>query len=95
LTRTFEQEHAAIVDRVRQGDLIEEVGAKADEYKIVLKKYLIDTNAQLKILELDVLHASGETRETALIKMMEPTAERERTQMDYILPLHALKKVRW
>jgi hypothetical protein len=67
-----------------------DVGAKADELKIALEKYLIKTQAHLKILRLDVLYGTDDRREVALEQVIALAAERERTKMAYLQRLQAL-----
>jgi hypothetical protein len=59
ILRAFELTHSAIIVQVRRGDLPEDVAIKADELRTALKKYLIKSEADLQILEVDVLHASA------------------------------------
>jgi hypothetical protein len=52
---------------------------------------LIQTEAQLKILGVDLLHGHDyQTRKTALHEILALAAERERTKMDYFQRLQAL-----
>jgi hypothetical protein len=56
-----------------------------------LKKYLIQTESQLDILRLDLLHGDNyEDQEAALQEMLALAAERERTKMAYLQRLQAL-----
>ena len=91
LLEAFEKTHADIMAQVEKGKLKAEIGAKANELKIALKKYLIKTDAQLEILQLDVLHGSGENRSASLEKMVAISAERERVKIGYLQRLLALK----
>ena len=91
LLEAFEKTYTEITAQVKKGKLTDEVGARANELKIALKKYLIKTNAQLEILQLDVLHGSGENRKASLEKMVAISAERERIKMGYLQRLLALK----
>jgi hypothetical protein len=91
LLETFEQTHAEIIAQVKKGKLSAEVGAKADEMRIALKKYLIKTEAQMEILQLDVLYGSGEKQETSLRKLLALSAAQERTKVVYLQRLQALK----
>jgi hypothetical protein len=90
LVAAFEQMHGEMLARVHEGTLPADVGAKANELKIALEKYLIKTQAQLQILQLDVLYGADEQREAALKKVVALAAERERTKMAYLLQLQAL-----
>ena len=91
LVEAFEKAHAEIIAQVNKGKLSAEVGGKANELNIALKKYLIKTDAQLEILQLDVLHGSGGNQEAGLNKMVAISAERERIKMGYLQRLLALK----
>ncbi len=87
----FEEEYEAINKKVAEGFLPAEALSRATEIRIGLKKYLIQTKAQLKILRLDLLHGDDyEARQTALQEMLVLAAERERTKMAYLQRLQAL-----
>jgi hypothetical protein len=90
LVAAFRQMHGEMLARVQEGTLPSAVGAKANELKIALEKYLITTQAQLRILQLDVLYGADDQREAALEKVVELAAERERTKMAYLRRLQAL-----
>jgi hypothetical protein len=90
LVAAFRQMHGEMLARVQEGTLPADVGATADELKIALEKYLIKTQAQLRILQLDVLYGASEQREPALKKVVALAAERERTKMAYLQRLQAL-----
>jgi hypothetical protein len=90
LFAAFQQMHGEILTRVQEGTLPADVGDEADELKIALEKYLITTQAQLKILQLDVLYGADDQREAALKKVVVLAAERERTKMAYFQRLQAL-----
>ncbi len=90
LVAAFEQLHGEMLARVKEGTLPAAVGAKANELKMALEKYLIKTQAQLKILQLDVLYGAEDQREAALQKVVALAAERERTKMAYLQRLQAL-----
>ena len=47
LVAAFQQMHGEMLARVQEGTLPADVGAKANELKIALEKYLIKTQAQL------------------------------------------------
>jgi hypothetical protein len=91
LLEAFENAYAEIQKQVKKGKLSGEVGSKANELNIELKKYLIKTEAQLEILQLDVLHGSGGDQEASLNKMVAISAERERIKMGYLQRLLALR----
>ena len=86
----FEQIHARIIEHVKQNVLPIEAGVKADELQISLKKYLIQSEARLQILKLDVLHEKGDKQKKALDEMMNLSAEREQTKMNYLERLKVL-----
>jgi hypothetical protein len=90
LVTAFGQMHGEMLARVKEGTLPADVGAKANELKIALEKYLIKTQAQLQILQLDVLYGADEQREPALKKVVALAAERERTKIAYLQRLQAL-----
>ena len=90
LVAAFQQTHGEMLARVKKGTLPADVGTKANELMIALEKYLIKTQAQLKILQLDVLHGADDQREAALKKVVALAAERERTKMAYLQRLQAL-----
>jgi hypothetical protein len=87
---TFQQMHREMLARVQEGTLPADVGAKANELKIALEKYLIKSQAQLQVLQLDVLYGAEDQRQAALKKVVALAAERERTKMDYLQRLQAL-----
>ncbi len=90
LVAAFEQLYGQMLARVKEGTLPADVGAKAKELKIALEKYLIKTQAQLKILQLDVLYGAEDQRQAALQKVVALAAERERTKIAYLQRLQAL-----
>jgi len=90
LVGAFQHIYEEILARVHEGTLPAAVGAKATELKIALEKYLIKTQAQLRVLQLDVLYGAEEQREAALKKVVTLAAERERTKMAYFQRLQAL-----
>ncbi len=90
LVAAFEQLHGQMLARVKEGTLPADVGAKANELKIALEKYLIKTQAQLEILQLDVLYGADDQRQAALQKVVALAAERERTKIAYLQRLQAL-----
>jgi hypothetical protein len=87
----FEEEYKTINEKVEEGFLPAEALSRAAEIRIGLKKYLIKTESQLEILELDLLHGEDyEAKQTALQEMLALAAERERTKMAYLQRLQAL-----
>ena len=90
LVAAFRQMHGEMLARVQEGTLPADVGAKANELKIALEKYLIKSQAQLQVLQLDVLYGAEDQRPAALKKVVELAAERERTKMAYLQRLQAL-----
>ena len=90
LVAAFEQLHGQMLARVKEGTLPAAVGAKANELKIALEKYLIKSQAQLQVLQLDVLYGAEGQRPAALKKVVALAAERERTKMAYLQRLQAL-----
>ena len=86
----FQQLHGEILAQVKKGTLPAAVGAKPNELKMELEKYLIKTEAELQILQLDVLYGAEEKREAALRKVVALAAERERTKMAYLQRLQTL-----
>jgi hypothetical protein len=90
LVAAFGQMHGEMLARVKEGTLPADVGAKANELKIALEKYLIKSQAQLKILQLDVLYGAEDQRAAALEKAVALAGERERTKMAYLQRLQAL-----
>jgi hypothetical protein len=91
----FAEEYKAIKEKVEEGSLPAEALSRAAEIRIGLKKYLIKTEAQLEILQLDLLHGDDyEARQTALQEILALVAERERTKMAYLQRLQALNIVK-
>ena len=90
LVAAFREMYEEIQTRVQEGTLPATVGAEANELKMELEKYLIKTQAQLQILQLDVLYGADDQREAALEEVVALTAERERTKMAYLQQLQAL-----
>jgi hypothetical protein len=89
--KDFEEEYAAIHQKVEDGSLPAEVLSRAAEIRIGLQKYLIKTESQLEILRLDLLHGDDYTaRQAALQEMLALAADRERTKMAYLQRLQAL-----
>ena len=89
--KAFEEEYAAIHEKVEEGSLPAEALSRAAEVRNGLQKYLLKTESQLEILRLDVIHGDDyETRQTALQEMLALAAERERTKMAYLQRLQAL-----
>ena len=86
----FLQLHGEMLAQVQEGTLPAAVGAKANELKMELKKYLIKTEAELQILQLDVLYGADDKREAALKKIVALATERERSKMAYLQRLQAL-----
>ena len=88
---SFEEEYEAISTKVEDGSLPAEALRRATKIRIGLKKYLIKTEAQLKVLQLDLIHGENyEARQAALQEMLALAAERERTKMAYLQRLQAL-----
>ncbi len=90
LVAAFEQMHGEMLARVKEGTLPADVGAKANELKMALEKYLIKSQAQLQVLQLDVLYGAEDQREATLQKVVVLAAERERIKMAYLQRLQAL-----
>jgi hypothetical protein len=90
LVAAFLQLHGEMLAQVQEGTLPAAVGAKANELKMELEKYLIKTEAELQILQLDVLYGADDKREAALKEVVALAAERERTKMAYLQRLQAL-----
>ena len=90
LVAAFKQMHGEMLARVQEGTLPADVGAKANELKMALEKYLIKSQAQLQVLQLDVLYGAEDQRPAALKKVVALAAERERTKMAYLQRLQAL-----
>jgi len=90
LVAAFRQMHGEMLARVQDGTLPADVGAKANELKMALEKYLIKSQAQLQVLQLDVLYGAEDQRPAALKKVVALAAERERTKMAYLQRLQAL-----
>ena len=89
--KAFEEEYAAIQEKVEEGSLPAEALSRAAEIRIGLQKYLLKTESQLKILRLDLLHGDDyAARKAALQEMLALAAERERTKVAYLQRLQAL-----
>jgi hypothetical protein len=87
----FEEEYKAINKKVEEGSLPAEALSRAAEIRIGLKKYLIQTEAQMEVLGLDLLHGDDyEARQAALQEVLALAAERERTTMAYLQRLQVL-----
>jgi hypothetical protein len=65
LVAAFQQMHGEMLARVHEGTLPADVGAKANELKMALEKYLIKSQAQLQVLQLDVLYGAEDQRPAA------------------------------
>ena len=87
----FEKEYEDISEKVEEGSLPPMAMSRATAIRIGLQKYLINTEAQLEILRLDVLHGAEAQRETALNRIVELVAEREQTKISYLQQLQALQ----
>lgn len=90
LIEQINQTHTAIIDQVNKEKLPAGVGTKANELRLELKKYLIQSEAKIQILELEILQGADDKREAALKKLMELTAERERVKLDFLQRLKSL-----
>ena len=90
LVAAFRQMHGEMLARVQEGSLPADVGSKANELKMALEKYLIKSQAQLQVLQLDVLYGAEDQRPAALKKVVALAAERERTKMAYFQRLRTL-----
>lgn len=90
LVAVFQRLHGEMLARVQEGTLPADVGAKSSELKMALEKYLIKTQAHLKILRLDVLYGTDDQRQVALEQVIALAAERERIKMAYLQRLQAL-----
>ena len=87
----FEEEYAAIHEKVEEGSLPAETQSRAAEIRNGLQKYLLETESQLEILRLDLLHGDDyAARKAALQEMLALVAERERAKMAYLQRLQAL-----
>ncbi|NIQ87953.1 MAG: hypothetical protein GWN93_02230 [Deltaproteobacteria bacterium] len=87
----FEEEYAALHQKVEEGFLPAEGLSRAAEIRSGLQQYLLNTEAKLEILRLDLLHGDDyEARQAALQEMLALAAERERTKMAYLQRLQAL-----
>ena len=82
--------HATITQQVNKKKLPAVAGKKANELKLELKKYLIQTEAQMQILELEILQGADDKRKAALEKMMLLSAEQERVKLDFLQRLESL-----
>lgn len=90
LIEAFEQTYNEIQTKVQQGQLPAQMGTRADELRMSLKKYLIKSEAQMKVLELDVLHGSEEEREAGIKEMVTLSAAQERTKLMFLQDIQAL-----
>ena len=87
----FEKEYEAISEKVEEGSLPSMIMSRATAIRMGLKKYLINTEAQLEILRLDVMQGADGQREKALNQIVNLVAEREQTKMAYLQELQALQ----
>jgi hypothetical protein len=87
----FEKEYEDISEKVEEGSLPSMAMSRASVIRMGLKKYLINTEAQLEILRLDVMHGTDGQRETALNQIVKLVAEREQTKIAYLQELQALE----
>ena len=86
----FAKEYEAMRKQVEEGSLPSEAMGRARAIRRGLEKYLIKTEAELKILRLDVMHGTDGQRETALSQIVGLVAEREQAKMSYLQQLQAL-----
>ena len=87
----FAKEYEAMRKQVEEGSLPSEAMGRARAIRRGLEKYLIKTEAELKILRLDVMHGADGQRETALNQIVKLVAEREQTKIAYLRELQALQ----
>ena len=90
-TGNFEQVYNVIIEKVGEGQLPEEDGKRAKTLYIAYQKYLIETEAKIQVLKIDVLNTNGEKQKKALDEMMVIASERERVRMEYLQRLQALQ----
>lgn len=90
LVAAFEEMHAVVRNKAKQGVLPAERAAQADELEVELKKYIIQKEAELEILQLDALHGSKAKRETAVDEIVRISAQLERTKMAYLQRMQSL-----
>lgn len=90
LLNIFETQYMEIIDRVHQGQLPATVSEEASQIRMELKKFVINRNAELEILKLEVLEGSKQDSKAALEQMNNLVADTERTKMNYIQRLSAL-----
>ncbi len=88
----FEQTYATISEQVKKKNLPLSIGEKADQLKFELDKYLITSEARLKVLKLEVRHEQGDKQIKAIEDIAALSAERERTKMSYLERLKDLAK---
>lgn len=76
--------HAAISERVAKKTLPEQTETRANALKFELEKYLILTDARLKIFKMEILQAPNNDGEAALQELVQLVSERERVKLDYL-----------
>ena len=87
----FEKEYEAIKKKAEEGSLPSMAMSRATAIRIGLQKYLINTEAELEILRLDVMNGADGQRETALNRIVKLVAEREQTKIAYLQELQTLQ----
>ncbi len=90
LMTAFEGVHTKVVLQAKQGRVAAKIKDRADKLSIQLKKYMINKEAKIKILSLDVMNGPAEKRKTALQKIIRLSAASERTKTRYLLALEML-----
>ncbi len=91
LLTIFKTQYDHVINKVKDGSLPESAGVEAEDMWISVQKYMIRKNAQIEIFKLEAIEYSGTQQEEALNRLMDATAERERTLMEYI---HAIGKLK-
>jgi len=90
LVQKFEDKYRSVLDAVQEGALSAEAGEQADELKLSLQKYLIQSKARIDIYKLEARQTSGPRQDEALQNLIQASAERERTLLAYIQRLNYL-----
>lgn len=90
LVSAFEEMHAVVINKAKQGTLPAETANQADELNVELQKYIIQKEAELEILQLDALHGSKAKREAAMAEIVRISAKLERTKMAYLQRMQSL-----
>jgi len=84
INASIEQTHQQILSAVENGQLSAQIGERANNLRREYKKYLIQKNAQIQILKIDVLEGPAEIRQKTLDDLTQAVSEMEQVKIKYL-----------